>query len=211
MISKQVSGQQLKVVPVAPAGYKFKEWEIQDNPGDMYFVTKDAQWKYFYERENPEEDWAGIDYDDSEWLDGQGKMGYKVKENSESYNTVLDFGKDTLNKPVRAYFRSTFNVENPSAVENLDFSATYDDGFIVYINGKEVYRKNIKDSLNAGEEIAKEQENDPTIDFSIKSSEFKLVAGKNVLAVLLCQNTGRDGQIGRPSRLCQVCFCQSAG
>lgn len=195
MISKQVSGKQLKVVPIAPAGYKFKEWEIQDNPGDMYFVPKDAQWKYFYEKENPEEDWAGIDYDDSEWLAGHGKMGYRVSNNSDGYNTVLDFGKDTLHKPVRAYFRAIFNVENPSAVENLDFSATYDDGIIVYINGKEVYRKNIKDSLGAGEEIAKDQINDSSVDFSIKSSEFKLVAGKNVLAVLLCQNSCESGDM----------------
>lgn len=195
MQSKQVSDKQLRIVPIAPAGYKFKEWEIQDNAGEMRYVTKDAQWKYFYEKENPTGEWAAIDYDDSEWLDGQGKMGYKVKENSESYNTVLDFGEDEMKKPVRAYFRTTFDVENPNAVEQLDFSATYDDGFIVYINGKEVYRKNINDSLGAGEEIAKEQVNDPSIDFSIESSEFELVAGKNVLAIVLCQNNSESGDM----------------
>lgn len=188
----QVAGKQLMVEPIAPDGYKFKEWSVQDNAREYYYITKNSQWKYFYQDENPEGEWAGVDYDDSAWEDGKGKMGYKVSTDSEGYNTVMDYGSDSL-KPVRAYFRSTFNVDSPSEIDSLKFDVLYDDGFIVYLNGKEIYRKNMLDSLGAGEEQADEQANDWDAEFSIVSPELK--SGKNVLAVLLCQNSPESGDL----------------
>ena len=133
-----------------------------------------------------------MDYDDSAWEDGKGKMGYRVKDDSEGYTTVMDYGADSL-KPVRAYFRSTFNVDSPSEIDSLKFDVLYDDGFIVYLNGEEVLRKNIADSVEAGEEIAKEQANDWEADFSLVAP--KLRTGKNVMAVLLCQNSPESGDL----------------
>jgi hypothetical protein len=49
------------------------------------------------------------------------------------------------------------------------------------------------DSLGAGEERADEQANDWDAEFSIVSPELK--SGKNVLAVLLCQNSPESGDL----------------
>lgn len=189
-----VKGTSLTLQPIAPVGYLFKHWEVQDNAGgDVQLISGSSKWKYHYESESPEEDWTSLDFDDKAWKDGFGKMGYRVKDTSKTYNTVLDFGKDTMNKYVRAYFRTEFEVAKPKLLDSLSLSLLYDDGYIIYLNGQEVRRKNIKSSVEKGEEIAAEQINDESDDFYLSSSN--LVAGKNVLAVMLCQNSPESGDM----------------
>lgn len=182
---KQVLDKNLKVEPIAPEGYIFKHWEVEGFVGSTYPLDDQSEWKYFYQRESPEGDWKSADYDDSGWSIGKGKMGYDTKETLSSYDTQLDFGEKTLDKYLRAYFRTTFDMSKEFGFDSLCIDIDYDDGFILYLNGKEICRKNIAEELKDGKEIAAEQVNKLSTRIYLKSSD--ILAGENIFAAVLCQ------------------------
>ena len=49
------------------------------------------------------------------------------------------------------YLRSRFEVTDPAAVKDLKVSATYHGGIIVYVNGKEITRANVKSGAAVAE------------------------------------------------------------
>ena len=182
---KQVLDKNLKVEPIAPEGYIFKHWEVEGFVGSTYPLDDQSEWKYFYQRESPEGDWKSADYDDSGWSIGKGKMGYDTKETLSSYDTQLDFGEKTLDKYLRAYFRTTFDMSKEFGFDSLCIDIDYDDGFILYLNGKEICRKNIAEELKDGKEIAAKTDNNLSTRIYLKSSD--ILAGENILAAVLCQ------------------------
>ena len=182
---EQVLDKNLKVEPIAPEGYIFKHWEVEGFVGSTYPLDDQSEWKYFYQRESPEGDWKSADYDDSGWSIGKGKMGYNTNETLSSYDTQLDFGEKTLDKYLRAYFRTTFDMSKEFGFDSLCIDIDYDDGFILYLNGKEICRKNIAEELKDGKEIAAETDNNLSTRIYLKSSD--ILAGENILAAVLCQ------------------------
>lgn len=186
-----VSGRPLKLEAIAPSGYKFSHWEIKDNSSFIPLMGESTSWKYFYQSESPESEWKRVDFDDSEWLDGKGKMGYRVaeveSETNAGFNTILDFGEDPDNKYMRAYFRSTFEISDKSKLKELLVNMVYDDGYIFYLNGKEIRRQKVAENLKEGEEYADPHSNDDPDEFSISLED--VVNGKNVVAIMVCQNT----------------------
>lgn len=182
---EQVLDKNLKVEPIAPEGYIFKYWEVEGFVGSTYPLDNQSEWKYFYQRESPEGDWKSADYDDSGWSIGKGKMGYNTNETLSSYDTQLDFGEKTLDKYLRAYFRTTFDMSKEFGFDSLCIDIDYDDGFILYLNGKEICRKNIAEELKDGKEIAAKTDNNLSTRIYLKSSD--ILAGENILAAVLCQ------------------------
>ena len=82
------------------------------------------------------------------------------------------------------YVRSEFDVTVPGEIESLLLKMTYDDGFVAYLNGHEVARRNSPasptwDSTAVATPAA--QFAQETIDVSVFSSF--LVRGKNILAI----------------------------
>lgn len=189
---RYISGNPIKLEAVAPQGYKFKYWEMKDESGYIQLIGAKQPWKYYYQSDSPEGDWKKPGYDDSEWSDGAGKMGYKVPSN-DGYDTVLDFGEDEKNKYMRAYFRTIFNVEDKNAISNVLVTMTHDDGYILYLNGKEIRRKLISDDAVEGEEVANNYSNDDIDEFTISAEDF--VQGENLLAIMVCQNTSESSDL----------------
>jgi len=69
---------------------------------------------------------------------GSGQLGYGDGDEA----TVLSFGPDAKNKYITTYFRHTFDVLSLSS-EPLRLRIQRDDGVVVYMNGKEVFRDNM--------------------------------------------------------------------
>ena len=78
-------------------------------------------------------DWYTKKYDDSNWLTGEGGFGY----GTNYAKTIVPSGT------ISVFVRKLFNVSNLSSVQQLFLDLDYDDGFVVYINGKEVARENL--------------------------------------------------------------------
>ena len=194
---RYVSGSSLKLEAIAPSGYKFSHWQIKDNSAYIHLMGESTPWKYFYQSVSPESEWKTVDFDDSEWLDGKGKMGYRVaeveSETNAGFNTILDFGEDPNNKYMRAYFRSSFEIEDKSKLKELLVNMVYDDGYIFYLNGKEIRRQKVAENLEEGEEYADPHSNDDSDEFSISLDD--VVNGENIIAIMVCQNTLKSSDL----------------
>ncbi|MCQ2233772.1 MAG: CotH kinase family protein [Paludibacteraceae bacterium] len=178
-----ITNNTLTVDPIAPAGYKFDHWELSAS-ASAELLTKTSKWSYSYGAAAPVGTWKTASFDDSAWETGAGNFGYGGESN---HDVKLDFGADKNNKPITAYFRSTFNVEDPSQFEKLVANLIYDDGAVVYINGKEIYRCNLPEGEITDSTLALDYENDAEASINIKVSD--IVKGVNTIAVEMHQNT----------------------
>ncbi len=126
--------------PPATCGVQFRDTEI---------VGLGSGWKYFKGTREPTPDatgapttaWTQVDYDDSGWLNGATGIGYGDGDD----RTVLN---DMRNNYVSVYLRREFTLDDPMSVENLIFTAIYDDGIVVYVNGQEIGRSESMDDAD---------------------------------------------------------------
>ncbi len=79
--------------------------------------------------------WKETGFDDSSWTAGIYGIGYEVEGGAENLlQTTVPVG--TLS----VYTRAEFDIVDRLAVNDLWLGADYDDGYVAWINGTEVYR-----------------------------------------------------------------------
>jgi hypothetical protein len=102
--------------------------------------------------------WRGIGFDDSSWLSGTRSVGFD--RNSDGSNlapfigrilTTGEMNSNDATPQYSAYVRYAFNVADKDQLTSLTLSLRFDDGFIAYINGREVKR------VNFGEDFSRPQ------------------------------------------------------
>ncbi|HSH15761.1 MAG TPA: lamin tail domain-containing protein, partial [Verrucomicrobiae bacterium] len=104
-------------------------------------------------------------------------------------NTPLPAGSFTR------YFRQAFDFTGNPALTELKLNAIVDDGAVFYLNGEEIYRYNMPDTLINHSTPASSVVSSPSYTgFVTIPSEF-LVEGPNVLAVEVHQATGGGGSM----------------
>src|SRR6185503_8091047 len=130
--------------------------------------------------------WTLDDLDDSGWQSGTTGVGY---ENDTGYESLLGLnvaGMFGVNETV--YIRIPFVVNDPSAITALTLRMRYDDGFIAYINGREVAWENAPDpSVATWTNGAPANRADTSavvpVDFNITAYKDFLHVGTNLLAI----------------------------
>jgi hypothetical protein len=159
-------------------------------------IPNTSTWKYLHPTDGKDpatndEDFhktfATADFDDAAWKSGKdaagphGGFGY----GEEEFEGV-DLGQpDDLGDRKSAYFRLKFKTTKD--VENLVLKCQFDDGIIVYLDGKEVARKN----MPAGEEDKYDLFAEETVGGEVETSvqeiaiKAKLAAGDHILAISL--------------------------
>ncbi len=95
-------------------------------------VFADDIWKYRVGNSEPPGDWFEPSFDDSNWDEGQGGIGYSDGDD----NTIIQ-------NTISLYMRKDFDIVDLSHLEMAFFHADYDDGFIAYLNGEEIARANM--------------------------------------------------------------------
>jgi hypothetical protein len=134
-----------------------------------------------------------IGFVDSAWSNAEMGVGYATTTSSDPYDLYIGAGGD-IQTPMfqqneTVYLRVPFNIDDPAAVTGLSFSARYDDGFAIYINGSPIlasvngpgdgvwgFEAGAGASHSDSDAIALEP-------FTINLSQVNLVAGQNILAV----------------------------
>lgn len=95
-------------------------------------LPANEEWKYFPGNASAGKEWFITEYDDGKWKTGKGEIG---------------FGRGDLKTKIEAapsvFLRKKFIVHRPKDIAALALHIDYDDGFIVYLNGHEVARRNI--------------------------------------------------------------------
>lgn len=168
----------LSVAPIPPKGYEFDSWSLSASISEV-LLSDSASWAYYYDSLPPASDWNSVGFDDSEWSRGKGKFGYPV------YDTELKYD-DEDNKPMTAYFRTSFNLKDTSAYAAIKAKIAYDDGYVIYVNGKEIARKNMPEGDIDFSTPALEYVND--VSESVEFPSSCLENGVNEIAVEVHQN-----------------------
>ena len=184
----------------APANYKFVGWKGLSNnaTNENVIFDKNTEWSYYDQGSLDGQAWTSSIYNNNDWMSGDSPLGYYTGDNNNSrgYNTILDYGYDASNKRPTYYFRKTFDLATtPSESDVMVFDYIVDDGFIIYVNGKEAGRY-LMPSGNVGYGTYASSHavgNPDTGSLTLDASLFK--QGTNVVAVEVHNNSGSSSDI----------------
>lgn len=188
----QISGDTLKTTMLNYRGEVVDEFQIEKKqavtptriakpwqPGKPikgnYIIGKKAEWRYLA-GSHPKKNWINPDFDDSTWKLGKAGFGYGDADDT----TVLPMrGKYTA-----VYIRKNFELKNATDVNNLWLGISYDDAFILYINGKEVIRDGVRDGRGKNAKGISQHEAERTFSmFDLSPYARFLKVGKNTIAI----------------------------
>jgi hypothetical protein len=155
-------------------------------PTTSNLIAPGASWRYLDNGSNQGTAWSAASFSDSTWKSGKAQLGYGDGDEA----TVVGFGPSSTNKFVTTYFRNSFNVIDPSTITSLTAQMIRDDGAVVYLNGKEVWRSNMPTGTIGYRTLASVAVGgtDESKWFSASIPTSALLAGTNVIAVEIHQS-----------------------
>lgn len=106
------------------SGQSVDHWET--------IIYDNDDWNYMVGSSAIPMDWIENGYDASQWLSGPGGFGYGDDDDS----TILE-------DVVSVFILKQFDVADLNVINALVLHADYDDGFVAYLNGEEIARKNL--------------------------------------------------------------------
>jgi hypothetical protein len=153
-------------------------------------IGEGDSWRYYKGSSTPPMqsgvNWTQLAFSDSGWGTAL-RSGFGYGDGDDANDALGDM----QNNYFSVFLRRNFTVENPATITRLTLAADYDDGFVAYINGVEVARRNMpagpiahntpassahEASRGGGAENPQEKE-------FIEIDPARLVAGNNVLAI----------------------------
>lgn len=128
---------------------------------------------------------------DSTWLTGRGVFAREDRAEITPFtNTVLVLTNVAAERFVtNFYFRTTFVFTNDPAVVNIVVTNQIDDGEVLYLNGREIYRYNMPSGTILATTFASGALTEPIEPFVTNIPAGLLLQGTNVLAVEVHQNS----------------------
>jgi len=150
--------------------------------------------------------WQAPGYDDSEWPSGPGLLWVDTRNGTlppvQPKGTRLPANSASGAPFVTYYFRTHFDLGATAGIAALSFSNYVDDGAVFYVNGAEVYRLNmpaaptvISNATLATTVTCSGDATCPVVFTLTGDGLTNLVAGDNVLAVEVHNNTTRGSDI----------------
>ncbi len=125
---------------------------------------------------NLSSDWTSTDFIDAIWSSGLAPFRYGKGANG----TLLS---DMRNSYSTLYLRTTFTAGNTQNINQLTITADYDDGFIIWINGKEATRQNVPSTISNTALALVNHDPGVPVSFVVKTTDLDLNEGINTLAV----------------------------
>lgn len=139
-------------------------------------IPDDARWAYLAGRDPSGGGWTGLDFNDSDWKRGTMAIGY----GEEGLQTEL---RDMRKNYTRVYLRTEFQLEDLGQADRLGLLMSYDDGFIAYINGREILRENVSFGQGAEVDDVRRTDDPQEAYYSLAGVSGFLRQGRNVLAI----------------------------
>lgn len=101
-------------------------------------ISKGSRWRYLDKGTAPA-DWFKPSFDGRGWPQGKSPLGF-----GDPVETELDRGGSGKNGRVAFYFRKSVMVDDPLPADDkfsLEMQVMFDDGFRIFLNGKELVRE----------------------------------------------------------------------
>jgi tartrate-resistant acid phosphatase type 5 len=156
-------------------------------------VADRSVWRYKDDGSDQGTSWRAIAFDDSAWSAGPAQLGYGDGDEA----TLVGYGPDPNHRYITTWFRRAFEVPNPSDIRRLALEVLRDDGAVVYLNGTEVFRTNLREGPIGAFTPATVSVNTPEEDafWSTDVDPGLLHAGRNVLAVEVHQASATSSDV----------------
>ncbi|MCY1081814.1 galactose oxidase-like domain-containing protein [Archangium lansingense] len=151
-------------------------------PGEKVVVGFGSSWKYDDRNVDPGAAWVSPGYDDSGWRVGAAQLGYGDGDEK----TVL---RKTVPLQPSVYFRKTFVVDG--VVEAAALEVLFDDGLAVWVNGRQVYSRNVGSTAHSAYATASGENS--RAEASLPPDAF--VKGTNTLAVMVKQSSSSSSDV----------------
>jgi len=139
-------------------------------------VPRGSSWRYRDGASPPPAGWKDNGFDASGWSLGPAGFGYADGDDA----TVVSGMQGVY---ATLYTRTTFQLGTPAPVLTLVLNASYDDGFVAYLNGVELVRANVPAGQSNTTFASGGHEAGTFEAFDASTLRSLLVAGTNVLAV----------------------------
>jgi len=160
-------------------------------PSTSLIFPNDTTWRFrrgTSEASVPATAWRQTNYNDSAWEQGPAPFLYTTALTEPPFWNGGPFAgtsvNDMLNTYTTIYLRKSFVVSNSVHALSLTLTAASDDGFIAWVNGVEIARRNVTTPSPAFNGTAASQvtEPQPIVDY-VTNAVGLLHEGTNVLAV----------------------------
>jgi hypothetical protein len=168
----------------APAGYSFVGWK-KGASASVQLIKNNDVWKY-YDKGAPASNWNASSFDDSSWSSGEAPLGYKMT----GVKTTVSYGSDPDHKNPTTYFRKTIDLSTtPTRSDVFLLNYQVDDGFVVYVNGKEAGRYNMRDGNVSFDSFSSSYAEDTPLTGTLNLSASLFKSGSNIIAVEIHNNS----------------------
>ena len=159
------------------------------------YVAEGDTWKYLDDGSNQGTAWRASGFSDSSWASGASELGYGDGDEA----TTIAEGPAGAKHPT-SYFRKTVTIPNPSSFGDFELRITYDDSYVVYVNGAEVARHTALPANPAYNLYSGNTVGDNAIEtISLPTSDFS--AGTNTIAVEIHQGNAGSSDVSFNLRL----------
>jgi hypothetical protein len=180
----------VKIEAKAPVGYTFAGWKQKATATNQIVKLNDT-WKY-YDKGAAPNDWTATSFNDNSWASGQAPLGYGMT----GLKTTVGYGSDAENKHPTTYFRKTIKLDSdPTRSDIFILNYQIDDGFIVYVNGREAGRFQMPSGNVTFNTFASSYAGDDPISGSLNISSSLFKRGDNVIAVEIHNNKASSRDI----------------
>lgn len=153
------------------------------------YIENGASWKYLDNGSNQGTAWRAAAYNDDSWPTGDAELGYGDGDEE----TEINSGPSNARIPT-TYFRKDITIPDPSLFGDFQLRITYDDAYVVYVNGSEAARHSSLNSNPAFDEYSGNTVGDNAIEtISLPSSAFS--AGSNIIAVEIHQGNANSSDV----------------
>lgn len=154
------------------------DYRIQNGAPIDYkvLIPKFAEWQYLAGEDPQGLTWTRKEFDASNWKRGAAGFGF----GDAPYRTEVARSRG---KPAGVYLRHEFTIEQADKVTELGLIVDYQEGFVAYVNGREVARVGIGRSSGRNVQKLKARDKSGPVYVALKDIHKHLKDGANVLAI----------------------------
>lgn len=168
--------------------------EVRDPELTPTLVARGSDWRYLDTGIAPDAAWTSLAFEDADWGVGPARLGY----GEDGEFTRLRFGTNPSLRHITTWFRRRFQVTAADQITNLVSRMARDDGAIVYLNGREVLRSNLRAGPVTPTTLAASEVTNDAEQIYVESvlDTGALVEGTNLLAVEVHQISRTSSDLG---------------